>query len=201
MRMPCGRCPFGKGRAFLNGAPKAVDAILGGWQLSGIFRWNTGLPTVAPFDEGQWSTNWEIESNVTPTRAIQSCPSKPKDSSAPKLFGNCNVTAVYQSLRPSYPGETGPRNWLRYPGYVALDLGLGKTWKMPWNEGHQLELRWDVFNVTNTQHLTGNADFSVAPDAGGSQLVSPQAPPNDWSNLTATQGSPRVMQIGARYSF
>src|SRR5262249_5251759 len=40
--------PFGKGRALLNGAPKAVDAIFGGWQLSSIFRWNSGLPTVSP---------------------------------------------------------------------------------------------------------------------------------------------------------
>jgi hypothetical protein len=90
---------------------------------------------------------------------------------------------------------------LRYPGYVALDLGFGKTWRMPWNEGHQLQLRWDVFNVTNTQHLTGNADFAVAPDAGGSLLSNPQTPPNDWSNFTSIQGQPRVMQIGARYSF
>jgi hypothetical protein len=193
--------PFGKGQPLMNGAGKLANALVGGWQLSGIFRWNTGLPTVSPFDEGQWATNWDVQSNVTPTHPIQSCPSKPKDSSAPELFGNCNVTAIYQSLRPAYPGESGPRNWLRFPGYIALDLGFGKTWRMPWNEGHQLQLRWDVFNVTNTQHLTGNADFAVAPDAAGSPLANPQTPPPDWSNFTTIQGQPRVMQIGARYSF
>jgi hypothetical protein len=193
--------PFGKGQPILNGAGKLANALVGGWQLSGIFRWNTGLPAVSPVDEGQWATNWDVQSNVTPIRPIQSCPSKPKDSSAPKLFGTCNVTAIYQSLRPAYPGESGPRNYLRYPGYIALDLGFGKTWIMPWNEGHQLQLRWDVFNVTNTQHLTGNADAAVSPDAGGSPLSNPQTPPNDWSNLTNIQGQPRVMQIGVRYSF
>jgi hypothetical protein len=68
---------------------------------------------------------------------------------------------------------------------------------MPYNDAHQLQLRWDVFNVTNTQSLTGIADFAVAQDPGLNQL----SPPPDWSNFTQIQGQPRVMQIGARYSF
>ncbi|MFS8084142.1 MAG: carboxypeptidase regulatory-like domain-containing protein [Acidobacteriota bacterium] len=43
--------PFGKGRAFLNNGGVA-NAILGGWQLSSIFRWNSGLPVEAPLDFG-----------------------------------------------------------------------------------------------------------------------------------------------------
>jgi len=189
--------PLGKGRAFMGTAGRVADAIVGGWQLSSIFRWNTGLPTgISPFDEAQWATNWNVQSNSTPTRAISTCPNKPKNDS-PKLFGSCGVDKVYQSFRNAYPGESGPRNIFRFPGYVALDLGLSKAWKMPWNEGHQLQIRWDVFNVTNTQRLTGIADFAVEPDPGLSQAT---APP-DWSNFTEIQGQPRVMQIGARYSF
>jgi len=188
---------FGKGQAFMGNAGRAADAILGGWQLSSIFRWNTGLPTgVSPFDEAQWATNWNVQSDSTPTGSIHMCPNKPANSS-PKLFGSCGVDQVYQSFRNAYPGEGGPRNIFRFPGYVDLDLGISKAWKMPWNEGHQLQLRWDVFNVTNTQKLTGIADFAVAQDPGLNQL---SAPP-DWSNFTQIQGQARVMQIGARYSF
>jgi hypothetical protein len=68
---------------------------------------------------------------------------------------------VYQSFRNAYPGEIGPRNPFRYPGYVDLDLGLSKAWKMPYNEKHQLQVRWDVFNVSNTQKLFGIADFQL----------------------------------------
>jgi hypothetical protein len=50
--------PFGKGQAFMGNSSRAMDAILGGWQLSGIFRWNTGLPVYSPTDDGTWSTNW-----------------------------------------------------------------------------------------------------------------------------------------------
>lgn len=189
--------PFGKGHALLGNASKLADAVFGGWQLSSIFRFNTGLPTGAsPADQEQWATNWEVQSNSTPVRSISTCPNKPA-ASAPKLFGGCNVNQIYQSFRNAYPGETGPRNYLRFPGYVDVDLGLSKSWKMPYNENHQLQVRWDVFNVTNTQKLAGSADFAIAQDPGLNQL---SAPP-DWSNFTTIQGSPRVMQIGARYSF
>jgi hypothetical protein len=189
--------PFGKGHFFGSDASRAVDAILGGWQLSGIFRWNTGLPLYyGPVDDGRWATNWDFQSYVTPTRSLHSCPDKPK-SGDPKLFGACGVDQVYQSFRNAYPGETGPRNYFRLPGYVDVDLGLGKSWNMPWSENHQLQLRWDVFNVTNTQRLTGIANNGVALDPGLLQLTAPA----DWSNFTQIQGNPRVMQVGARYSF
>jgi hypothetical protein len=189
--------PFGKGHALLGGGGKLTDAIVGGWQLSSIFRWNTGLPTgISPFDQEQWATNWEVQSNSTPTTSIHTCPNKPANA-APKLFGGCDVDQIYQSFRNAYPGETGPRNYLRFPGYVDLDMGLSKTFHMPWSEAHQLQVRWDVFNLTNTQRLTGIADFAIAQDPGLNQLT---APP-DWANFTQIQGQPRVMQIGARYSF
>jgi len=188
--------PFGKGRALMGSAGRGVDAILGGWQLSGIFRWNTGLPAGSPFDDGRWATNWDFQSNVTPTRPVHTCPSRPKDAS-PKLFGCGDIDQIYQSFRNAYPGENGPRNYLRFPGYVDVDLGLGKTWSMPWNEQHKLQVRWDVFNVTNTQRLTGIADFGVALDPA----LTGATAPGDWSNFTQIQGQARVMQIGARYSF
>jgi len=189
--------PFGKGHMLLSNAGRVTDAVLGGWQLSGIFRFNTGLPTgVSPFDQEQWSTNWDVQSNASPVSSVHSCPNKPA-SAAPKLFGSCNVNQVYQNFRSAYPGEIGPRNYLRYPGYVDVDLGLSKTWNMPYSERHQLQVRWDVFNVTNTQKLQGIADFAVALDPGLNQL---NAPP-DWSNFTTIQGAPRVMQVGVRYSF
>src|SRR5581483_9106547 len=34
--------PFGKGRQFLGHMPKAADAILGGWQLTGTSNYMTG---------------------------------------------------------------------------------------------------------------------------------------------------------------
>ena len=194
--------PFGRGKRFGSHMGRGLDTLVGGWQLSGIYRWNTGLPPAfGPYDTGQWSTNWEVQSSVTQVAHVPTCPTRGDATTPPKLFG-CNTVAAYQSYRPSYPGETGPRNSLREPGYVALDMGLSKVFTMPWSEKQQLALRWEVFNVTNTQHLqlftpTTGTNFAVDPDAALNNVQ----PPPDWSNFTAIQGTPRVMQIGLRFSF
>ena len=114
--------PFGKGQAFLSGSNRLAQAALGGWQLSGIFRWNTGLPATSPYDAAQWATNWNVQANATPLSPLHTCPSRPAVGD-PKLFGgsSCNLTAIYQSFRNAYPGETGPRNYIRLPGYVDLE--------------------------------------------------------------------------------
>src|SRR5215470_7609347 len=36
--------PFGKGHKFLAGSSRAVDYLVGGWQLSGVAFWGSGLP-------------------------------------------------------------------------------------------------------------------------------------------------------------
>jgi outer membrane receptor protein involved in Fe transport len=36
--------PFGRGRRYGAGAPAVVDAFIGGWQLSGIFTYQSGFP-------------------------------------------------------------------------------------------------------------------------------------------------------------
>ena len=188
--------PFGRGRTFASHAGGALDAFIGGWQLSGIMRWNTGLPLGTPIDANTWSTNWEnqTETSVIKPIPINGCPDR---SQTPKFFGACDVTAIYQSFRNSYPGETGGRNYFRLPGYMNVDLGMGKTWKMPYAEGHELQFRWEVFNVANFQpfgSLTGGrSGWGIYP---GSTNPAP-----NFSNFSAIQGTPRVMQAGLRYSF
>jgi hypothetical protein len=201
------KMPFGRGKTFLNTDSKVVNAIVGGWQLSGIYRWNTGLPVISPFDDARWATNWNVQANVSPIKPIQSCASKVGISvadggtGAPKLFGGCDLTSIYQNFRNAYPGETGPRNYLRFPGYQNADIGLAKTFEMPWSEKHQLQFRWDVFNVANHQTF-GAIDLSRT----GFGIVRDPArrgatPPQNWANFTGITGQPRVFQIGARYSF
>ncbi len=176
--------------------------------FAGIFRWNTGLPVPSPADDARWATNWNVTANVTPINPIQTCPSRvgtpaPVGTGAPKLFGGsgCDIKAIYQNFRNAYPGETGPRNYIRLPGYTNVDLGLAKTFDMPWSEKHKLQLRWDVFNVANHQSFglidLSRTGFGVARDPALRGLN----PPDNWSNFTQIQGNPRVMQIGARYSF
>ncbi len=183
--------PFGRGRAFLNQGG-VTNAILGGWQLSGIFRWNSGLPVEAPLDFGGWPTNWNRRNYTTRRLPVTESPTRGGTSPA-NLFSN--PTAAYQSFRSGQPGERGDRNIFRYPGYIVLDMGLSKTFDMPYNENHKLQIRWEVFNVTNTQRLTSVDGFVQGLDPQNSP-----APPS-FGNFLSIQGNPRVMQVGLRYAF
>jgi hypothetical protein len=209
--------PFGRGRKYFSGTNNVTDAVIGGWRLSGIFRWNSGLPIGTPFDDARWATNWNVQSNTVRINDIQSCPDR-GGVNAPKLFG-CDPNGIYRNLRNARPGESGERNTLRLPGYFSLDVGLAKKFKMPW-EGHSLELRLEAFNVTNTQRMGaltgGRTGYGVGLDPGGAPYgcttncalspfdgvpSTPLSAPTIWSNFSGIQGKPREMQFGAIYRF
>lgn len=186
--------PIGRGRTLFSNANSIANAIVGGWQLTGIFRWNSGLPVEAPLDFGGWPTNWNRRNYTTRINNIQSNPNRGGATPA-NLFSDPD--AAFHSFRSGLPGERGDRNIFRYPAFITLDMGLAKSWGMPWNENHQLQFRWEVFNVTNTQPLTAVDGFVQAVDP----FLSSSTPTGSFGNFTAIQGSPRVMQFGLRFSF
>ena len=101
------------------------------------------------------------------------------------------------------PGETGDRNVLRFPGYVNLDIGLSKSFNLPWSETQKLQIRFEGFNVTNTQRMgdidSSRSGFGLQLDPQNVTAVSDI--PSNWSNFTTIQGQPRVLQIGVRFTF
>ncbi|HET7113093.1 MAG TPA: TonB-dependent receptor, partial [Pyrinomonadaceae bacterium] len=54
--------PVGRGRQFLSGSNGFVNSVLGGWTLTSIVRYNSGLPVSSPVDIGGWPTNWNVRS-------------------------------------------------------------------------------------------------------------------------------------------
>ena len=196
--------PFGRGKWIGSKANSVLNALIGGYQVSSIFRWSTGLPLSAPFDDARWATNWNVQSRTLLTQPLSPCVTKGTSTTAPKLFG-CNTTAAYQSFRNAYPGESGQRNIFRLPGVLRLDAGLSKSFNMPWSEKQSLQLRVEAFNVTNTQHF-GPMDLSRS---GYGLRLDPAVrnlkPPTNWSNFTDIQGGSlngrRELQVGARFSF
>ena len=187
--------PIGKSQRWFSDMNSVVDTFVGGWQLAGIFRYNSGLPISVPIDAAQWATNWNAQSNGTRIRDIR----VEVDRDTQNAFQD--PQAAYNSFRNARPGETGERNALRLPGYSTLDLGLSKSFGMPWSEGHKLQFRWEVINVLNYQYF--NADtltrstFGLSQDPELSDSVAPDF--GQW--FTSIQGVPRRMQFGLRYSF
>ena len=191
--------PFGKGKRFLSDPGWLANGVFGGWTMSGIFRWNSGLPVQTPFDGSRWATNWNVQSNGTRVRPLQASPTR---TGSPNLFSD--PRAALASFRNARPGEVGDRNVLRGEGYFTLDAGLYKSFNMPW-EGHKLQFRWEVFNVTNSQFFDGLtiADLSLPRDP----FIRDLEPTPDFGRFTSTQAplnetkAGRIMQFALRYQF
>ena len=177
--------PFGHGKLLGSHDSPALDRVIGGWQLSGVGRWTSGLPFSVVSGAG-WGTNWLEKSNMIQTGAITTG-NYLNANGAPDVFAN--PAAALAALSNPYPGEAGQRNNFRGDGYFGIDARLAKVWKL--SESAGLQFAWDVFNVTNSVRFDVN-------------------PLNSLQNLTtsgsfgvygATLTTPRVQQLSLRLSF
>jgi hypothetical protein len=179
--------PVGRGKAALGGANRVLDALVGGWQWSGINRWSTGLP-FSLFEPG-WTTDWQIESYAVTTAPVKI--RRHFDASGnPQFFDNAaainNGVSTGTPVRLPYPGEAGERNNFRGDGYFDIDSGLNKSWKLA--ELGTLKFGWEVYNVTNTVRFD--------PASIGSGLTG-----GNLGVASALLTAPRRMQFSLRYDF
>jgi hypothetical protein len=184
--------PFGKNRRFLANTNRAVDAILGGWQLAPTAQWSSATP-VGVGDGSNWATNWEITTNATQigpvtTTVVKNAPAAvASGKGGPNLFANPGQE--FKQFTFTLPGESGDRNVLRQPGAFAINLSASKEFYLYTihDNAHKLQFRWESFNLTNTA-VMNSPSLSV-----GSIST--------FGKFTGQLGSPRVMQFSLRYAF
>jgi hypothetical protein len=194
--------PIGRQRRYFGKLNALAEAFFGGWQIGGIYRWNTGLPFSAPVDLSGWATNWQVRSRFIRTRPISTSYFRGGEGRNANIFGSINE--IVGALRPPRPGETGDRNVFRSSGFSVLDMNLGKIFTVPWNEKHNLQFRFEVFNVFNHQYLDGIRPLAIdpaAPPTPANPNGSPAAVFDGSGEFTSIRGNARRIQFGARYSF
>jgi len=180
--------PFGKGRTFARDAGKGLDALIGGWQLSGLARWTSGFP-VNIQNGGTWPTNWQLGGGGVQIGAVQTGTTVNPADGTISIFKDAQGDTGIGAFRHGFPGESGGRNQIRGQGFAGLDLGLSKRWVMPWRESHSVQFRWEVFNVPNlhrfdVQSINTNLDSGPA-----------------FGLYTGLLTNPRTMQFALRYEF
>lgn len=180
--------PFGRGHWVAKDAHGALEALIGGWQLSGLARWTSGFP-ITIVNGNTWPTNWQLGGDATQTGPVSTHVTLKPDGSV-NLFAQplAQTDVGLGPFRHDLPGEAGNRNTLRGPGFASLDAGLSKRWKLPWGESHQLVFRWEVFNVMNLKR------FDV-------QTIDPDISSTSFGNFSGLLTNPRVMQFALRYEF
>ncbi|MGA8234819.1 MAG: TonB-dependent receptor [Candidatus Acidiferrales bacterium] len=184
------RLPFGKGQRFGGSAGPWLDELIGGWRVTGLFRWTSGFPITV--DNGpDWATDWNIEGDAMPNGPLPEM-SNPKNATVngqsigPDIFAN--PVAAEAAFRPEWPGESGTRNNVIGDGMFDIDTGLSKNF--PIGEHKRLEFSWQTFNLTN----------SVRYDVRGAQPSLGYAP-DEFGKYNSTLTTPRFMQFALRFAF
>jgi hypothetical protein len=187
--------PFGKGKMFLNQGG-IVNAIFGGWRLSGIFTLQSGQPFSPYLLTAAGHTNTGVSvvergnyGNTTPYT----------DEEWKAALKAWKQGARLYIIRPdaidlNYTGLGNiPRNAFRYPFTRRLDLSLAKVTRF--GETTKLELRFDMFNAT--REVLHNPVFHTQV-AGANALTNPLRGSIPGRNIYFL---PHTIQLGARFTF
>jgi hypothetical protein len=120
--------PFGHGRKWGSGMPRAANAVLGGWALSALYRYAGG----------------QLLSFRTNPAVVNGDPVL--DNPTRQRWFN---TDAFSRL-PAFTRRTNPWDFdgLRGPFYSNLDMTISKN--VPITEGLRLELRMEAYNLSNS---------------------------------------------------
>jgi len=149
--------PIGKGKSVGSNLSKPVDAIVGGWQISGISTFKQGFPlSIAPANNtlGQYGGNRR-----------------------PDIVGNIHVsnptinkwfnTAAFQDPADPFSFGNAPRYiaTLRAPGFQNWDLSIQKYWGL--GEIARLQFRAEMYNAFNRANFYAPNQYSGSGTAFG----------------------------------
>ena len=106
--------------------------------------------------------------------------------------------AAYTEAAPGFFGNAG-RNTVEGPGIFNIDFELHKQFKMPYNEHHVLQFRFEAFNILNhpnwgmpNLNVLSGATFAGQPGTNAHQ---------GFGVISSTQTNMRQIQLGLKYAF
>lgn len=198
--------PFGKGRKWGSDWHGVVDGIFGGWQVQGIYEWQSGEPLI--FQNVYYSGD--------PTQLKSQLGDKDDQG---RRYGvdipGWDITGFYLNGVQSAANTPGVANnytsgsaislrnfpltvdGLRNQRFLKFDVGVSKNFRI--KEGMKIQFRVDAINFLNTPYFS-------AP------TTNPATLPTTTGGVTNSLGSfgftnapvrqpPRDIQIGARFTF
>lgn len=191
--------PFGKGKSFAANAGRALDTVIGGWELSTTTNWSSGLP---------WTPSTSVCGNeedvgvCRPDRGTGAFPVGPGSLDVvnhwvtfftPQPLGGAWVDPGFGRL-----GSAG-RNIMYGPRSFTSDLSLMKNFKV--TERLNAQFRMDAFNVFNHPVLGFNAnqgntciDCSASSNAGKITDIEADASPGSTTGM-------RQIEFAVRFQF
>jgi hypothetical protein len=185
--------PFGEGRKYLNRRGGVANVVAGGWQMSTIFKYSSGLPLY--FRSGFCNVPGAFRSGCIPAiidpGAIFAQDKSSFDPANGPLFDKNAFEPV--SAFNYYAGR-GNRieESVRGYGYRNQDLSLIKNTSLGGKANFQI--RFEVFNLWNWHMFTNPGQWGG--QAFNNDLASP-----DFGKWNGSVTDPRTMQLAARFEF
>ncbi len=171
--------PFGRSHRWGSESSRVLDWIFGDWEVGVISLWQsgqrfsvtTGLETLYPGVEGL--------ADFSGKRDIGELVYSPFGV----LWFNLDQTGLFTIPEPGDAGNSG-RNSFKGPAYFNTDMTFFKHFRV--REGNRIQIRAEVYNIFNKTHF--GVPIANVSDGG-------------FGQFTSTIGSPRAIQLAARYIF
>lgn len=195
--------PLGRGQHFGTTMSRLADSFLGGWQISGLGTWESGVPLTVTAGTGQTPTGVDTVGGVLRANRIGngtlSHSGQTRIQKAQKWFD----TSAYTVPALIDPTVSHPTNQFGTAGigtvigprFSEYDMTLQKTIQI--RESLKLQLRVDAFDLFNIPMLGTPNTIASSPTFG--QILT--------ANSTSVQSGPqsgyipRTFQLGIRLNF
>ncbi|MEZ5354548.1 MAG: hypothetical protein R2762_18100 [Bryobacteraceae bacterium] len=161
--------PIGKGKALLGDASRAVDLVLGGWQLGGVLSKVTGEYVTVTTSGGITNAGGADRPNRIGDGNLPSA----------RTIDRWFDTSAFQ-VQPQYTYGNSGRAIIEGPGVINLDFSLAKTFSL--TERFRLQFRAEAFNASNTPAFGNPGTNITTPGAGA----------------ITSAGEPRRVQFGLK---
>jgi hypothetical protein len=182
--------PVGKGKKFLNRG-RVVNQVLGGWSISGIHRYETGLPMnievpghTAGLEDQGWGSPNQVLGVPMASAAYRS------GHFDPAVDSMLNPAAFSMPCQFCFGTLTPTEGVVRTPGYLNEEFSLMKQWQF--NERMSLKFRADFYNAFNRV---------VFGDNNGAYAAEPTFGQPGFGMLGAQTNQPRTIQFGLRLNW
>ena len=158
--------PFGPGKKFARSTNPIVKRLVGGWQINGIGRVQTGMPFRLTSGRSTFNQNDAGVLPMVPLSKIQQMVKVVKDPTGYVTFVDHALIGADGRANPDYlqvpttPGQLGYNVFLYGPGLVRVDGTLAK--RIAVTERLNLELRAESLNILNCANFMQGSATAIA---------------------------------------
>lgn len=189
--------PVGRGKTFGSNWNGAINHVLSGWSVNGIYTWMSGEPfsvTSGTLTSNNAHVSRAALAGPQPELTMINLPGIP----GPVYFRDASA------FRIPDPGSNGiGRNTFEAPAYSNIDIGIGKLFDV--TERVKINFRMEMFNAFNHANFDNPRDASVGSpnirSAVFAQSCCATVAPPTTQTIIQTGESARVIQFALKLTF